>query len=137
RDRLGRARVRVLLARLALRRPARVADADRARHRLAFEPRHQVRQFALGAPALDPAIDQGRDPGRIVAAIFEPLEAADQLGCDRFLGDDPDDAAHQRFFPRSLFRNSAARPGLSTCRARAIVSASFDTSWVTTLPVAT
>jgi hypothetical protein len=48
-----------------------MADADRALHRLAFEPRNEVRQLAFGAAALDAAIDQGGDPGRIVAAVFQ------------------------------------------------------------------
>ncbi len=126
------------LGRLAVRRPARVADADRAVHRLAFEPGGEVGELALGAAPLDAAVDQGRDPGRIVAAIFEPPQPLDQLGRDRRLRDDADDAAHQPFFPASaVARSAAARPGLSTCRARAIVSASAGTSEVTTLPVAT
>src|ERR1700730_9547243 len=135
-DPVGGDRVGVLLVRLAVRRPARMADADRPPHRFAFEAGDEVRQFAFGAAPLDPAIDQGRDARRIIATVFEPPEAFDQLWRDRFLGDDPNDAAHQRFFPRSLSRNSAARPGLSTCRARAIVSPSAGTSWITTLPVA-
>src|ERR1700686_587754 len=60
-----------------------------------------VRKFAFGAAPLDPAIDQGRDARRIIAAVFEPPEALDQLWRDRFLGNDPNDAAHQPFFHRS------------------------------------
>ena len=137
RDFVGRDRMRILLDRLTVRRPARMADSDRAAHRLLLQSRYEVRQFALGAAALDAAVDQGRDARRIVAAIFEALEGADQLVGDRFLGDDSDDAAHQRFFPRNLALSSAPRPGLFACRARAIVNASFGTSSVTTLPVAT
>jgi hypothetical protein len=40
----------------------------------------EVDELALGAAALDAAVDQGRDPGRIVAAIFEPPQPFDQLG---------------------------------------------------------
>ena len=46
-DPVGRDRMRVVLGRQAVRRPARVADADRAVHRLAFEPRGEVGELAL------------------------------------------------------------------------------------------
>jgi hypothetical protein len=137
RDLVGRDRVRVFLDRLAVRRPACVADADRAAHRLLLQPRDEVRQFAFGAAALDAAIDQGGDARGIIAAVFEALQGADQFVRDGLLCDDPDDAAHQRFFPLSFSRNCAARPALFAWRARAIVSASFGTFSVTTLPVAT
>ncbi len=55
-------------------RPARVADADRARQRLAAEPRLEVHKLAFGAPALDVAVDQGgdarRDRSRDIPARF-------------------------------------------------------------------
>ena len=51
----------VALARHAMRRPARVADADPALHRLGREPRLELGELALGAAALDRAVDQGRD----------------------------------------------------------------------------
>src|ERR671938_352107 len=47
--------------------------------------------FPRGGGALEGALDGGGDPRRIVAAIFEPLEARDQLVRDRFLRDDSDD----------------------------------------------
>ena len=63
-DPVGRDRMRVVLGRQAVRRPARVADADRAVHRLAFEPRRRGWRACLGAAAFDAAVDQRRDPGR-------------------------------------------------------------------------
>ena len=36
-------------------------------------------------------------PAEIIAAVFEPAQPLDQLGGDRPLGDDADDAAHQPF----------------------------------------
>ena len=68
---VGRDRVGVGLGRQAMGRPAGVADADHPLHRLVVEPSGEVDELALGAPAFDPAVDQGRDPGRIIAAVFE------------------------------------------------------------------
>ena len=52
RELLGRMRMRVVLGRAAMRRPARVADADRAGERLAAETLlRDCLQLALGAPA--------------------------------------------------------------------------------------
>ena len=78
-----------------------------------LEPAGEVAELALGPAALDPAVDQGRDPGRIIAAVFEPTQPLDQPRCDPFLADDADDAAHQPR-PRCRARISAARPGFST-----------------------
>jgi hypothetical protein len=136
-DPVGRDRVGVALGREAVRCPAGVADADRAVHRLLFEPRYQVAELAFGAAPLDAAVDQGCHPGGIIAAVFETAQSLEQLGRDRPLGDDTDNAAHQPFSLCSRSRNSAARPGLSTWRERAMLSASGGTSAVTTLPVAT
>ena len=70
-DPVGGDRVRVGLGRQTMGRPAGVADADYPLHRLAVEPPGEVDELALGSAALDPAVDQGRDAGRIVTAIFE------------------------------------------------------------------
>src|ERR1044072_8222544 len=45
-------------------------------------PLNEVDELALRAAALDAAVDQGRDPGRIIAAIFEAPQPLDQLGGD-------------------------------------------------------
>src|SRR5207237_9268535 len=97
----------------------------------------EVDELALGAPALDAAVDQGRNPGRIIAAVLQAPEPFEEPRSHRVPGDDADDAAHQRFFPRSRSRTLVARPGLSTCWPRAIDSASAGTSSVMTLPAAT
>src|SRR5271168_3492857 len=103
---------------------------------VSVEPPGEICELALGAPALDAAVDQSRDPGRIIAAVFEPAEPFDQPRRHCFLGDDADDPAHQIFL-RSRARISTARPGLLTCWPRAKVSESGGTSTVTTLPAAT
>ena len=51
-------------------------------------------QLSLGTATLDVAVHQGRDAGRIVAAIFKALQCLDQLGCDRRATDYANDAAH-------------------------------------------
>src|SRR5205814_972427 len=117
-------------------RPAGVPEADRPLDRLVIEPAGEVGELALGAAAFDPPVDECRDPGRIIATVFEAAQTFEQPRSDRIPGDDADDAAHQ-FFLRNRARIAAARPGLSTCCPRAIVSASAGTSRVTTLPAAT
>ena len=97
RDAVGGDGMGVALGRLAVGRPARVADADRAGQRLAAETRLEVHELAFGAPALDVAVDQGGDAGQVVAAIFQALQRLDQQGGDGCLADDSDDAAHVRF----------------------------------------
>ena len=90
----GRMGVCIGLVGRAMRRPAGVADARLALHRLC---RHQLAQavdLAFGPPAADGAIVQHRDAGGVVAAIFEPLQPVDQRPCDRAAGENADDAAH-------------------------------------------
>ena len=91
---VGRVRVGVGLVRLAVGRPAGVADADGARERRLGELDLEVAQLALGAPALQPPVLQRGDAGGIVAAVFEPLQRLDDLRRDRRLAEDADDAAH-------------------------------------------
>jgi hypothetical protein len=47
-------------------------DADRPRHRLARQPRHQIVELALRPPPLDPTVDQRRKPRRIITPILKP-----------------------------------------------------------------
>jgi hypothetical protein len=51
RDAVGRVRMRVGLGRRAMRRPARMADADGAGERLGASTALEVDQLALGAAA--------------------------------------------------------------------------------------
>ena len=80
--------------RLAVGRPARVADADRARQRLGAEPRLEIDQLALGAAALDVAVDQGGDARRVVAAIFQPLQRLDECAHNRLPSENAHDPTH-------------------------------------------
>ena len=99
-DPVGRDRMGIGLGRQAMGRPAGMPDADHALHRLVVEPPGEVGELALGAAALDAAVDQGRDPGRIIAAVFEAAQPFDEPRRDRVLGDDSDDAAHQSLPPQ-------------------------------------
>ena len=106
-DLVGRMRVRVVLGRPPMGRPARMADADRAGERLLLQDGAEIAELSFRAAAVDPAILQRRDAGGIVAAIFEALQAVEQQGSHFRLADDADDAAHARvllttFYPVSI-----------------------------------
>ncbi len=91
---LGGMRMRVVLGRAAMRRPAGVTDADDAGERLLEQALFQIFQFAFGAPAREqPALKRG-DARGVIAAIFEPLQRIDQLVRDGLTAENPDDPAH-------------------------------------------
>ena len=93
-DALVHVRVGVALDRLAVRGPARVADAGAALQGLVGEPQLQVLELALGAPAIEVAVLDGGDAGRVVAAIFEPPQRVDEIARHRPSAKNADDAAH-------------------------------------------
>ena len=84
------------LGRLAVRRPAGVADADRAHERLGGEPRLEVLQLSLGAPAREPAVLERRDAGRVVAAVFEALQRVDDRARNRARPENAHNSAHRQ-----------------------------------------
>src|ERR1700730_1578207 len=149
----------VALRRLAVGRPARVADADRAGQRRHAESRLEIDQLALGAAAVDVAVDQRGDARRVVAAIFQPLQRLDQQRRDGRFADNSDDAAHGRivqpndvrgvyffFFWARLAaaarafrfaRSGAGRPFFVTWRARPKATAPAGTAPGMTLPAVT
>jgi hypothetical protein len=94
-------RMGVGLRGLAVRRPARVADADGPAKRRRGKFRLQVLELALGAPPLQAAILQRRDARGIVAAIFKPLQRIDNRARDRPGPENPDNPTH----PKSPVRN--------------------------------
>ena len=93
-DAAGGVRMRVGLARLAMRRPARVPDACRAAHRAAGDEALQLRELALGPAQLDRAVGEGREPRRIVAAVLEPPQPVQDVRRRRLAAGDADDSAH-------------------------------------------
>ena len=98
-DALVHVRMGVALDRLAVRRPARVAEAGVALQRMVGEPQLEVLELALGAPAVEMAVLDGGDAGRIIAAIFEPPQGVDEIAGDRLRSKYADDAAHASFPP--------------------------------------
>ena len=99
-------RVRVALARHAVRGPARVRDADlavrsgaasRASSSMRTLPTVRRRVEVLGAV-------EDRDAGRVVAAVLEPPQTLHQDGDDVALRDCSDDSAHMASCPRLLSR---------------------------------
>ncbi len=87
--------VGVALGRAAVGGPARVADAGTTLERLAQETALEVSELALSAPAREVAVLDGRDPSRIVAAIFETAQRVDEVGRDRLRAKYSDDPAHK------------------------------------------
>ena len=92
---------------LAVRRPSRMADADRTRQRRRGEAPLQIAQFALGAPARQTPRLQRGDSRRIIAAIFEPLQRLDNLPRDGTGPENANDAAHEDILERTPNRNES------------------------------
>ena len=88
-------RVGVALVRHAVRRPARVRDAEVAGSRVGGQRLGQLRDLADRAQARDlgAAVQHG-DAGRVIAAVFEALQALDQDRDDVPVSDRSDDSAH-------------------------------------------
>ena len=108
-------RMGVGFRRLAVRRPARVADADRPAKRRRGKFRLEVLQLAFGAPPLQFAVLQRRHPGGIVAAVFEPLQGIDNRARDRPGPENPDNSTHPKIpCPKSI------RPGQALGRRPAL-----------------
>jgi hypothetical protein len=92
---LRRMRVRVVRRRAAVRRPARVRDADGAGQRLFGQHLAQVDQLALGAAARSSRLDDRGDAGRVIAAIFQPLQAVEQPIGNGVIAQDSNDSTHE------------------------------------------
>ena len=115
-------RVRVRLGDAAVRRPARVAEpvvglgAVRARRLL------QVLEVADRADVLEPVSLAERDPGGVVAAVLESLEALEQQLLALSRPDVSDDPAHASPPSPTLIRNAsenAEEPGAPPASSRA------------------
>ena len=102
RDLAVHVRMGVALGGTPVRRPARMADAGVPPQRLLQQTPFEVAQLALGAAALEVAVLDGGDAGRVIAAILEPTQGVDEIRGDRLLPDNSDDAAHAMPNPSSL-----------------------------------
>ncbi len=97
----------IQVIRPAVRRPARVREANRRRGSGIDQRRSQVGQLAGALLDKHVAVARDeRDAGRVIAAIFEPGEAFHQDGRRLTRPDVADDSAHLRAvpFPRALWR---------------------------------
>ena len=134
-------RVRVLLGRTPVRRPARVADAELALERMQLASTSSSRD---SLPALrrisSIAVPHDRDARRVVAAILQPSQAFDEHRHERLRADVPDNAAHGSVSsPIADGSRAGARPSRACFpdgRARS-PSASAGTSSVMEEPAAT
>ena len=93
--------MRIVLARPAMRGPARMADADRTAQGLFRQAQREVTQLSRRAPPGQHAIFERGDAGRIVAAIFQSLQGIDDLVRHRTGAKNAYNAAHvcSRFWP--------------------------------------
>ena len=101
-------RMGVGFGRLAVRRPAGVADSDRPAERRGRKFGFKVLELALGAPALEQAVLERRHAGGIVAAIFEPLQRIDNRARDGAAPQNADNPAHQKSPRPKSFRLAQA-----------------------------
>ncbi len=92
-------RVRVVLVRLAVRRPARVAHAERAVQLVLDELRLEIRELPFRAHHVHAVAVHDGDAGRVIAAVLEFFQAADQNRDDITRPDVSDDSAHACFVP--------------------------------------
>src|ERR1700733_1547322 len=99
---------------LAVRRPARVANADGAAKRRCGQFRPQILELALGAPPLQAPVFERRHASGIVAAIFEPLQRIDNRARDRPGPENPDDATHGKSSVRIVAATASLRPSIGT-----------------------
>ena len=112
----GDVRVRVRLARPAVRRPARVADAGRAgERRLLRAPRRGSRACRPRARSRRRVAVVDGEPGRVVAAVLELAEPLDEDGRALLGPDVADDSAHAYAALAHLERsNGLAPPNVSS-----------------------
>jgi hypothetical protein len=94
RDAADDVRVGVADGRSAVGRPARMGDPDRPGERMGGELGGEIVELALGPAALEPAVDDRADAGRVIAAIFEPPQPLHEPLGDFLASDDADDSAH-------------------------------------------
>src|SRR5690606_124081 len=92
---LGNVRMCIALHRLAVRRPAGMANTDDTGKRFSSQSLFEIDQLAFGAAAVELAILQGGDTGRIVAAIFKPLQCIHEKRSDFVISDNADNSTHR------------------------------------------
>ena len=100
-------RVRVRLGDAAVRGPAGVPEPVRRGRPVRASGFLQVLEISDGADVLQPAFLAQRDPGRVVAAVLETLQALEQEGLALTRPDVSDDSAHSNPpFPNPKRKNT-------------------------------
>ena len=118
-DALGRVRMRVVLGRPAMGRPAGMADPGVTVERFGLQPLFQILEFAFGAAARQMVAFQRGDACGIIAAIFQPFERIHQLLRDRSASQNADNAAHAERYPQIVENLPKQRHVLLTRNAAA------------------
>ena len=77
-----------------------MADADQPVQRLRLQAALQIDQLSLGAAAPQIAVLDRRHAGRVITAIFQPLQRIDDQRRDRRLADNSNNSAH-KIYPNS------------------------------------
>ena len=88
--------MRVALGRLAVRGPARMADAGVPLQRLLRQPLLQVLELTFGAPPLEMIAFERGDTRGVVATVFQTLQRIDEMLGNRPASQYPDNSAHAR-----------------------------------------
>ena len=87
-------RVRVLVRRAAMGRPARVAHADGALDGFVRHQRRKRSHLADSAPDREPGAVQDGDAGRVVTPVLDAAEPVQENPASHPIPDIPDDPAH-------------------------------------------
>src|SRR6185312_8873818 len=93
-DAFGGVRMGVVFGRLAVGRPARMADSGMAFERSVLQSGFEIFELAFGTAAFEAIAFQRRDASGIITAIFETFERVHQLLGDRSTPENADNAAH-------------------------------------------
>ena len=92
---IGEMRMRIGFVRNAVRRPARVADADEPTQRVGVQQPLQIDQLTFGPAAAEHARVKRRNARGIIAAIFEPLQRIDNQRSHGRVANNSDNSAHR------------------------------------------
>ena len=87
-------RVRIALDGSTMGRPPRVADPGAALEGMVRKPELEVAQLALCPAAIEVAVLDGRNPGRVIAAVLEPAQCIHQIGGNGLGAEDTYNSAH-------------------------------------------
>src|SRR3954469_25841248 len=117
RDAARDVRVGVALGRHAVRRPARMADADGAVQVALRRQLLELGDAAAGAKPLQPSVDDG-DAGGVVASVLEALQPLDQDRDDVAAGDGRDNSTHGCFLLIERRPHTAAAAAASAKKSK-------------------